>query len=162
MRKLFALALSVGLLVTGSAVYAADSSKVVTGPTGQKFWASKTRDIVDGTKVLVTGRGYNTKLGIYVTYCVIPPVGQKPSECGPFDVTGKNNSSVWVSSNPPLYAALLVTPFGKGGTFKLSIPVTRMIGNSDCKKVRCALVTRADHTNGGNRKADVFIPVTIK
>ena len=150
-----------GLLGSSSA-FASTSAVTVTGPTGQRFYAAQTRSVVSGTKVLVTGKGYNTKVGIYVTYCVIPSKGQKPSECGPFDVTGQNNASVWVSSNPPIYAALLVTPFGKGGSFRLSIPVTRMIGNFDCKRVRCALTTRADHTNGSYRKADVFIPITIK
>ena len=162
MKKLLVLLVALISLAGSSSSFAVDSSRLVIGPTGQRFWASQTKSIESGTKVLVTGRGYNTKVGIYVTYCVIPPLGKKPSECGPFDVTGQNNSSVWVSSNPPVYAALLVTPFGRGGTFKLTIPVTRMIGNSDCKKVRCALVTRADHTNGSYRKADVFIPVTIK
>ena len=161
MRKVFALLLVLSLFGAAPAS-AAGSAVTVTGPTGQKFYAAQTVAVPDGTKVLVTGKGYNTKVGIYVTYCVVPPRGQKPTECGPFDVTGKNNASVWVSSNPPLYAALLVTPFTKGGSFKLSIPVTRKIGNFDCKKVRCALTTRADHTNGSYRKADVFIPVTIK
>ena len=160
MRKVLTC-LVLGLLVLMSSPALASGTSVV-GPTGQIFWAEQTKSIVSGTKVLVTGKGYNTKVGIYVTYCVIPPKGQKPTECGPFDVTGQNNASVWVSSNPPVFAALLVKPYGKGGTFKLKIPVTRMIGDADCKKVRCALVTRADHTNGSYRKADVFIPVTIK
>jgi hypothetical protein len=162
MRKVLATLSLVLVVFAGTPGFAASTSGSATGPTGQKFWAANTKQVVDGTKVLVTGRGYNTKVGIYVTYCVIPPKGQKPSDCGPFDVTGQNNASVWVSSNPPVFAALLVKPFGRGGTFKLKIPVTRMIGDFDCKKVRCALTTRADHTNGSYRKADVFIPVTIK
>mgnify|MGYP002126980980 FL=1 len=162
MRKVLATLSLVLAIFAGSPALAANSAATVTGPTGQKFSADKTLNVADGTKVLVTGKGYNTKVGIYVTYCVIPPKGQKPTECGPFDVSGQNNASVWVSSNPPVFAALLVKPFGKGGTFKLKIPVTRMIGDFDCKKVRCALTTRADHTNGSYRKADVFIPVTIK
>ena len=162
MRKVFLGALVVLALFGASGASASGSAVTVTGPTGQKFSAAKTVSVQDGTKVAVTGKGYNTKVGIYVTYCVIPPRGVRPSECGPFDMSGQNNASVWVSSNPPLYAALLVTPFSKGGSFKLSIKVTRMIGNFDCKRVRCALTTRADHTNGSYRKADVFIPITIK
>lgn len=162
MRKVLASLSLASVLFASAPALASGTSTTVTGPTGQKFWAANTQQIVDGTKVLVTGKGYNTKVGIYVTYCVIPKKGVRPSDCGPFDITGKNNASVWVSSNPPVYAALLVKPFGKGGTFKLKIPVTRMIGNFDCKKVRCALTTRADHTNGSLRKADVFIPITIK
>jgi hypothetical protein len=162
MRKVFLGALVVLSLFAASTASAAGSAVTVTGPTGQKFSAAQTRLVPDGTKVAVTGKGYNTKVGIYVTYCVIPAKGVRPSDCGPFDISGQNNASVWVSSNPPAYAALLVKPFAKGGSFKLSIKVTRMIGKFDCKKVRCALTTRADHTNGSYRKADVFIPITIK
>ena len=160
MKKVFA-GLLLGLLVFASSPAAA-AGVSVNGPSGQKLWAEKTKSIVSGTKVLVKGKGYSTKVGIYVTYCVIPAKGKKPTHCGPFDLTGQNNSSVWVSSNAPLYAALLVKPFGKGGTFKHEITVTRKIGDFDCKKVRCAIVTRADHTNASHRKADVYIPVTIK
>ena len=140
----------------------AASGVTVFGPRGQKFSAAQTKNIIDGTKVWVTGSNYSMKVGIYVTYCVLPAPGKRPDICGPYDVTGQNNDSVWVSSNPPLYAALLVKPFKAGGKFKLAIKVTRFIGSYDCKKVRCGLVTRADHTRGSYRLADVFIPVTIK
>jgi hypothetical protein len=118
--------------------------------------------LTDGQKVTLTGKGYNTRVGIYVTYCVIPPKGQRPEQCGPFDITGQNNASFWISSNPPLYAAALVKPFGKGGTFKVSMAATRKIGDADCAIVRCAFTTRADHTRSDNRTADVFIPVKFK
>jgi hypothetical protein len=144
-------------------VAAATASTVSSkGAKGQVFTASAARNLADGQKVTLTGRGYNTKLGIYVTYCVMPPKGSKPSECGPFDITGKNNSSFWISSNPPVYALPLVTPFGKGGTFKVSMAATRKIGDQDCAIVRCAFTTRADHLSGDNRSADVFIPVTFR
>lgn len=120
------------------------------------------KTFADGDKVIVSGKNYDTKLGIYVTYCVIPPVGERPELCGPFDITGKNNASTWIASNPPLYAKLLVKPFGKGGTFKVPVTITRMIGDQDCQVVKCAITTRADHTYGSDRSADVFIPVTIK
>ena len=132
------------------------------GSKGQLFTASAARNLADGQKIMLTGKGYNTKIGIYVTYCVVPPKGQKPSECGPFDITGKNNASFWISSNPPLYAAALVTPFGKGGSFKVSMAATRFIGESDCAVVRCAFTTRADHTQSDVRSADVFVPVTFR
>jgi hypothetical protein len=162
MKKILSLLLLVVFALSGPNALAAGSSATVTGPSGQKLWASKTKAVSDGTKVSVRGRGYNTKHGIYVTYCVVPAKGKKPTECGPFDITGQNNSAVWLSSNPPLYAALIVSPFSSEGSFKVSINVTRKIGDFDCKKVRCAITTRADHTNASYRKADVFIPITIK
>lgn len=126
------------------------------------LYASAASGLTDGQEVTVKGRGYSTKVGIYVTFCVIPAKGQVPSACGPFDITGQSNDSVWVSSNPPVYAALLVKPFSKKGSFQVKIRVHRMIGNFDCKVVKCAILTRADHTKTSYRKADVFIPATFK
>lgn len=138
------------------------SAVTVQGAKGQTFTASASLNLTDGQKVRLSGKGYNTRVGIYVTYCVIPPKGQRPEQCGPFDITGRNNASFWISSNPPLYAAALVTKFGKGGTFKVSMAATRKIGDADCAIVRCAFTTRADHTRSDNRTADVFIPVKFK
>ena len=166
MKKTFIASIAFILAVlcgaSASTSYAAGSAKTVSGPKGQSLTVSQTKDVPSGTQVTVTGKGYNTKVGIYVTYCVIPAKGARPDLCGPFDVTGQNNQSVWVSSNPPLYAALLVRPFGKGGTFKVTIPVQKMIGNKDCTVVKCAILTRADHTHGAYRLADVIVPVTIQ
>ncbi len=151
-----------------SAAVAATVGKTTTakGPTGQVLTANISRGVLAAgktTTVTITGRGYNTKLGIYVTFCVIPEKGKRPELCGPFDITGANNQSVWISSNPPIYAKLLVVPFGKGGTFKVKMPIDKTIGdNIDCTVERCAILTRADHTNSDNRKADVIIPVTFK
>lgn len=156
------------LLVLGAMTFtnqyaqAADSWVTKTGPKGQILRASKANNLVDGEKVTVSGTKYGTNLGIYVTFCVIPKPGKRPELCGPFDMTGANNQSVWISSNPPLYAALLVTPFSKNGSFKVSLPVHTKIGDYDCKVVRCAILTRADHTNSDNRTADVIIPVKFK
>lgn len=133
-----------------------------TGPTGQRLTVWQGNLVTAETYVTVTGKGYSKQHGIYVTYCVIPPKGAKPELCGPFDITGKNNASVWVSSNPPLYAAWMVHGFGDGGTFKEHIKVTAKIGDYDCRVVRCAITTRADHTQSDYRKADVFVPVKIR
>ena len=140
------------------------AAKTVTakGPKGQQLSVSGGTNFADGDKVMVTGKNYDMKLGIYLTYCVIPASGARPDLCGPFDITGQDNASTWISSNPPLYAKLLVKPFGKGGTFKLPVTITRMIGDQDCQVVKCAITTRADHTNGSDRSADVFIPVTVR
>lgn len=155
------VALFVGLVSTGLPASATTTWTRAKGPTGQTLAASAATNLGDGTEIVVKGAGYNTKVGIYVTYCVVPPKGKRPDLCGPFDITGQNNASTWVSSNPPLYAKLLVKPFGKNGTFKVKLKVTRMIGDQDCTQVKCAVTTRADHTRGDYRKADVFIPVTI-
>lgn len=165
-----------GILVSGGASSAATpsastpspkptvakTSTSVKGPAGQTLTVSAFKNLTEDQDVVVTGKGYNLKTGIYVTVCVVPPKGKKPEICGAYDITGQNSQAVWVSSNPPLYAQLLVTPFGKGGTFKVTLPMKQMIHDNDCKVVRCAILTRADHTNAANRKADVIIPITFK
>jgi hypothetical protein len=144
-----------------------------TGTVGQMLKVDASKNVDDMQKLTVTGRGYDLKVGIYVTFCVIPPKDKRPELCGPFDVTGQNNQAVWVSSNPPIYALPLVKPFDKvtstvkgkkisTGSFKVQVPATRMIGTYDCKVVKCAILTRADHTRSDYRKADVIIPVTFK
>ena len=155
------------------AATAATSSNTAKGVQGQVLTVDAATAVSDGQMLTVTGKGYDPKVGIYVTFCVIPPKGKRPELCGPFDVTGKNNQAVWVSSNPPVYALLLVKPFDitiktvKGkktstGSFKVQVPATQTIGNYDCKVVKCAILTRADHTRSDYRKADVIIPVTFK
>jgi len=144
-----------------------------TGVSGQILKVDAVKNVDDMQRLNVSGSGYDLKVGIYVTFCVIPPKGKRPELCGPFDVTGQNNQAVWVSSNPPIYAIPLVKPFdtvtkkvnGKKvstGSFKVQVPATRMIGTFDCKVVKCAILTRADHTRSDYRKADVITPVTFK
>lgn len=161
-RKIAAVVAICVLLPAGSAAQAADTSRTAKGPKGQILTVAQTKEIAPDSNVEVSGKGYNTKIGIYVTFCVIPKKNQRPEVCGPYDITGQNNDSVWVSSNPPIYAALLVKPFGKGGTFKVKVTVRKKIGDFDCSIVRCAILTRADHTRSDDRSADVIIPVTIK
>jgi hypothetical protein len=160
---------------------AATPTKTATGPLGQVLKVDASSNVADGQMLTVTGKGYDLKTGIYVTFCVIPAKGKRPELCGPFDITGQNNQAVWVSSNPPIYAITLVKPFdsvttkvatkvnGKTvqkntttGSFTVQVPATQMIGTNDCKVLKCAILTRADHTRSDYRKADVIIPVTFK
>lgn len=156
-----------------AAPLAATPANQATGPVGQVLKVDAAKNVDDMQRLNVSGTGYDLKVGIYVTFCVIPAKGKRPELCGPFDITGQNNQAVWVSSNPPIYAAPLVKPFDtltktlKGkkvstGSFKVQVPATRMIGTYDCKVVKCAILTRADHTRSDYRKADVIIPVTFK
>lgn len=161
-RLLLATVTLFSLVSINQAAGAADSSVMKSGAKGQILKVSKTKNLVDGEKVTVSGHKYNMKIGIYATFCVIPELGTRPEICGPYDVTGANNQSVWISSNPPIYAAFLVTPFSAGGSFKVTIPVHTKIGDYDCRVVKCAVLTRADHTNSDLRSADVIIPVKFK
>ena len=161
-KSKISLALGLVIALTAGPAFAATSGSTAKGPKGQVLTVAQSIDVPADSDVQVTGRGYNTKIGIYVTFCVIPAKGKRPELCGPYDITGKNNDSVWVSSHPPIYAIPLVKPFGKNGTFKVKVTVRRNIGEYDCKVVRCAILTRADHTRSDDRSADVIIPITIK
>lgn len=158
---LVGLALALGVVLRQDRVVAQATAQ---GPHGQTLTVSRTTALDPaGEEVTVTGSGYDESKGIYVSFCVLPPPGQKPTPCGGgIDLSGSGGSTVWVSSNPPAYAQGLTTPFGPGGSFEVTIRVAAAIADGlDCRVVACAVVTRADHTRGDDRTADVFVPVAF-
>ncbi len=166
MKKVFlALVLCLSLATSGAsaAISGSSSQATGTGSKGQKLTVSQTKGLENGSTVKVTGSNYDMKLGIYVTFCVMPKKGKKPELCGAYNMFGGNTQAFWISSNPPFYAAALVTPFNKGGKFSVNLLLTKTTAykGADCTKVQCAVLTRADHTNGSNRTADVFVPITF-
>lgn len=114
-----------------------------------------------GASVTVKGSGYDTRSGIYVAWCVVPPAGQKPTPCGGGDDRSGSSGSVWISSNP-VFGASLAKPYGPNGTFEVQVTVTRMIGDVDCFVTACAVTTRNDHENTEDRSQDVFGRVTFR
>ncbi|MFF9038746.1 neocarzinostatin apoprotein domain-containing protein [Streptomyces sp. NPDC014892] len=139
-----------------------------TGPEGQKLTVSKSSGLApDGETVTVSGTGYNTEKGIYVAFCVDNGAGKTPTPCvGGVDMSGDSGASVWVSSNPPSYGEGLAKPYqgsGHKGTFSVQIKVRAKDANTDCAKsgVTCAVITRNDHTRGGDQSQTVRIPVTF-
>lgn len=127
---------------------------------------SQARDLKPSVQsVTVEGSGYDEAKGIYVAFCVIPANRQTPpGPCGGGqDRTGQAGGAVWVSSNPPVYARGLTTPYGKGGTFKVSINVQAQLNeDTDCRVVRCAVTTRNDHTRSSDRSQDILVPVYFR
>jgi hypothetical protein len=117
----------------------------------------------DGQSVTVSGSGYDTNKGIYVALCVATPAGVLPSPCGGgVDMEGDGGASVWISDNPPSYASGLPISYGPGGTFRVSFKVGPIINSiTDCRVVRCAIVTKNDHTINNDRSQDLQIPVTF-
>ncbi|MPY59196.1 hypothetical protein FNH08_19110 [Streptomyces spongiae] len=120
-----------------------------------------------GETVTVTGSGYNTEKGIYVAFCVDNGAGKTPTPCvGGVDMSGESGASVWVSSNPPSYGEGLAKPYegsGHKGSFSVKVKVRAKDANTDCTKsgVTCAVITRNDHTRGGDQSQTVRIPVTF-
>lgn len=116
-----------------------------------------------GQSLTITGSGYDEAKGIYVSLCVIPPAGTTPSPCGGgVDRENTSGASAWISSNPPSYAAGVSQPYGPGGSFSATVEVSPTINaDLDCRQVRCAVVSRNDHTRGSDRSQDLLIPVTF-
>ncbi|WP_229067561.1 hypothetical protein [Actinoplanes sp. DH11] len=127
----------------------------------KRLTVSKTKGLDRaGETVTVTGRGYDVDKGIYVAFCVDNGPGVMPSPCGGgADMTGGSGTSAWISSNPPSYAEGLAKPYGKGGSFTVSIKVSQMIGDVDCALRGCAVVTRNDHTRTADRSQDKRVAI---
>ncbi|MER6155284.1 neocarzinostatin apoprotein domain-containing protein [Streptomyces sp. NPDC001868] len=139
-----------------------------TGPEDQKLTVSKSSGLdPDGETVTVSGTGYNTEKGIYVAFCVDNGAGKTPTPCiGGVDMSGDSGASVWISSNPPSYGEGLAKPYkgsGHKGTFSVRLKVRAKDTNTDCAKsgVTCSVITRNDHTRGGDQSQTVRIPVTF-
>ncbi|MES5819364.1 LPXTG cell wall anchor domain-containing protein [Streptomyces sp. RG80] len=153
------------MLTCVSPAAAADSA---TGPEGQKLTVSKGSGLDPaGETVTVSGTGYNTEKGIYVAFCVDNGAGRTPTPCvGGVDMSGESGASQWVSSNPPSYGEGLAKPYtgsGHDGSFSVQIKVRAKDANTDCTAsgVKCAVITRNDHTRGGDQSQTVRIPVTF-
>lgn len=134
------------------------------GAAGQVLTVSNTKLLpAAGSWVTVSGKRFDETVGIYVALCVVRPKGQVPSPCGGgVDKSGSSKASAWISSNPPRYGIGLAMPYKIGGVFKVKIKVGPRIGKYDCRKVKCAVVAKADHMNPEYRGADVSVPVTFR
>ncbi|MFC9942180.1 hypothetical protein [Streptomyces pratensis] len=156
---------SVALLLPGASPAVAAGASA-TGPEGQKLTVSKAAGLAEaGETVTVTGSGYNVEKGVYVAFCVDNGAGRTPTPCvGGVDMAGESGASVWVSSNPPSYGEGLAEPYGGSGhkgTFSVQLKVRAKDANTDCAKsgVTCSVITRNDHTRGGDQSQTVRIPV---
>lgn len=141
----------------------ADGRTVTSGT--RTLTASQVADLDPrGQAVAVAGSGYDSTKGIYVALCVIPPRNAIPSPCGGgVDREGSADASQWFSSNPPEYGVGLARPYGPGGSFSTNFNVQAEIAPGiDCRQVRCALVTRSDHTRTSDRSQDLMIPVRFR
>lgn len=128
-----------------------------------EFISVSSNSINAGTEISVTGGHFDETVGIYLAFCVLPKKGETPTPCGGgVNKTGIGDASQWISSNPPPYGKGLAIPFKAGGRFIEKLRISRYIGKTDCKKVKCAITVRADHLMSEDRSYDIFIPVKIK
>lgn len=164
LKKVIATSLTLlasSLLFIGPA-QASFPNKTVKGPLGQTLTTASTT-VKDGQTIKVVGKKFDKKIGIYLAFCVVNAKGEMPGPCGGgVNAAGDSMGSIWISSKPPAYGKALSVPFTKSGGFTQRIMVTRYIGDIDCTVVKCAIITRADHTKSSYRKADVIIPIKFK
>ncbi|MFI0482868.1 hypothetical protein [Actinomadura sp. 9N215] len=155
-----ACAASAGAFASGAH---ADTGRA-TGPSGQTLTVSQVDGLpAKGATVRVKGSGFDTRKGVYVALCKDNGPGKTPSPCGGgADTSGTAGASQWISSNPPPYGKGLAVPYGPGGGFDVKIRVgSALAGSVDCTEVKCAVVSRSDHTRTSDRSQDVRVPVTF-
>jgi len=159
-----ATALSEPTALSSTLARSASGTRTVQGRKRQTLTVSPTQRLSPfGQTVRISGNRFNERVGIYVGLCVLPRAGAKPTPCGGgVDTDGSTKASAWISSNPPPYGARLAIPYRPGGKFSTSIRVSARIGSIDCRRVRCAIVARADHTRANDRTWDVIVPVTFR
>jgi hypothetical protein len=157
MKKLLALVLAIALLAMPTA-----HAVSVKGSQGQQLTVSATT-AKNGSMITVRGNRFDETVGIYLAFCVVPKKGELPTPCGGgVNKAGTGESSFWISSNPPPYAAGLTDEYLPGGRFTHRVKISKKIGKFDCTKVKCAITVRADHLRGNDRSYDMFVPVKIK
>ncbi len=143
-------------------VISATPAIAATGSHGEILSASPTSGIKSGQIISVSGKNFDETVGIYVEMCQIVPAGTLPEVCGGgVNMSGANAASFWISSNPPSYGKNLAIAFKPGGIFKVGLKVQPLIGKVDCRKVRCAIYVRADHTRTQDRTHDIKIPISF-
>ena len=144
-------------------VATANAATSVSGPHGETLTASQVSGIKSGQIIKVSGKGFDTTVGIYVEFCQVVPKGILPTVCGGgVNESGASAASFWISSNPPPYGKNLAIPFKSGGTFKVGLQVQPVIGKIDCRKVQCAIYVRADHTRTQDRSHDIKLTINFK
>ncbi len=146
----------------GALVLGVTNAGAVTGQHGEILTASQVSAIKAGQLIRVTGKGFDTSVGIYVEMCQIVLAGTMPNVCGGgANMSGAGAASFWISSNPPSYGKNLAIAFKAGGSFSVGLKVQPLIGKLDCRKAKCAIYVRADHTRTQDRTHDIKLPISF-
>jgi iron complex transport system substrate-binding protein len=110
-----------------------------------------------GEQVTVTGSGFDASRGIYVALCAV-----KDENTVGTCASGSPETTVWISSNPPPFAASRARAYGDGGSFEATLTLQPVIDDqTDCREVRCAIATRNDDTVTTGAPQEILIPVTF-
>ena len=141
----------------------------VSSPDSDRFGTS---ELVPGTRIIVSGSGYDPDRGIYVAICAIPDdPSVKPGPClGGVPSGGEQEvdegaiqyaPSNWINDDWAwkLFGARSYDD-REAGTFTAYIEVPEASDDHvDCRAVACGLYTRNDHTAANDRVQDLYVPV---
>ena len=127
-----------------------------------------------GDVVIVSGSGFDSGIGIYVSFCAVPDSPEvKPSPCLGGVPEGAEQggaggtealASAWITDDWAwrAFATQGYDDAAKGAfEVRLTVPEATSEG-LDCTAVRCALVTRADHTASRDRVQDMLLPIRFR
>ncbi|MEZ5133865.1 MAG: hypothetical protein R2699_02060 [Acidimicrobiales bacterium] len=131
-----------------------------TGPTGQLLTVAPALELDPaGAEVRVTG-SHDPAIGIYVAPCLDngPDVALSPCSAAP---TSPGAARPLDLRQPAALRGRRRPTFGADGSFDVTLDVRAADGSIDCydPAQRCVVATRADHTAGAVRTADVKVPV---
>ncbi|MBC7463817.1 MAG: hypothetical protein H7227_06120 [Actinobacteria bacterium] len=159
----FVIVIAMTLGSSAAALAATKSTQInVKGSHGEILTVSRTV-IAPGTAIRVVGQRFDETIGIYLAFCVLPKKGELPTPCGGgINKEAVGDSSYWISSNPPPYGIGVAQEFAPGGRFSYIMHISPVIGKIDCRKIRCAITIRADHTRDTDRAYDMFVPIKFK
>jgi hypothetical protein len=162
-RALWVSILCIAALIPALGATAVTQQKEVMGKNGEILTVSKNAQVTSGQAITVSGRRFDETVGIYIAFCKVVTSGTLPTPCGGgVDQSGSTGASIWISSNPPSYGVGLAKPYLPGGRFKVTVKISPKIGKIDCRKTKCAIYVRADHTRADDRSRDLYIPITFK
>ena len=129
--------------------------------------------LTPGESLTIDGSGFDAGIGIYVAVCAIPEsAAEKPGPClggipkGAESGTADTSrlASAWVT-NDWAWRNFATHTYSDAtaGTFSVTLTVPEPTGDGlDCREVRCAIATRADHTASGDRVQDMLLPVRYR
>lgn len=134
--------------------------------------AADLSELRPGDELVVTGSGFDSSIGIYVSVCRVPEVpGERPSPClggipegateGEASGAEDPQPSIWITDDWAWrsFASQQYDDAERGSfTVRLLVPDATQEG-LDCTRVQCAVTTRADHTAARDRVQDMQLPV---
>lgn len=136
------------------AISVGDDGRSVTD--GVRTVALSASSVAPGGTVAVDGTGFDAAGGVFVALCAFGVDGV-PGPCA----TGTDRAA-WISSVAAGEGTDLARPYADGGTFSVGLTLDPVIDvDTDCRVVPCGVGTRADAPDGGDRRSDLFVPVTF-